>query len=291
MNVLTFHLGILYSTALSNGLAEGRYQHSISVSYDVMRLPVNVFPIYFDATAYRSPAGANGIFQYAHGTELAFFDWLVATPPQKRRFDSFMAAYRAGKTNWYDEGFYPVRERLVAGFDAAVGEALLVDVGGGRGHDVAAFLALWGDVPGKVILQDREAVVQDVLASGDTRGFEVQKHDFFTPQPVIGARAYYLHSVLHNWSDEDCVSVLKNLVPALVMGYSRVLVHEIVVSDEKPTMAATSMDMMMLANFATKERTEVEWREILEKAGLKMVRIYCYPGVADSLIEAELAQG
>jgi hypothetical protein len=49
------------------------------------------------------------------------------------------------------------------------------------------------------------------------------------------------------------------------------------------------MDMMMLAHFAVRERTESDWRGILEKAGLKVFNIYTYPGVAESLIEAELA--
>ena len=47
------------------------------------------------------------------------------------------------------------------------------------------------------------------------------------------------------------------------------------------------MDMMMLAHFAVRERTEADWRAILAKAGL-VVNIYTYPDVAESLIEAEL---
>lgn len=39
----------------------------------------------------------------------------------------------------------------------------------------------------------------------------------------------------------------------------------------------------------TGERAEADWRAILDKAGLKGVKIYSYPGVAESLIEAELA--
>ena len=64
--------------------------------------------------------------------------------------------------------------------------------------------------------------------------------------------------------------------------------NEIVVNEEKPTLAATNMDMMMLAHFAVRERMEAAWRNILVKAGLKVVNIYTYPGVAESLIEAEL---
>lgn len=79
------------------------------------------------------------------------------------------------------------------------------------------------------------------------------------------------------------------MVHALKKGYSRVLFNEIVVSEEQPTLADTSMDMMMLAHFAVRERTETAWRGILAKARLTITKIYAYPGVAESLIEAVLA--
>ncbi|KAJ6001354.1 hypothetical protein N7522_006581 [Penicillium canescens] len=292
-NLLTYHENAFHATELSNGLSEERYQHSISFCYDAARPSFNGFPGYFKKNGYQAPTlgGTDGPFQAAHGTELTFFDWLVATPPHLRHFDSFMSAYRAGKKNWYDEGFYPVVERLVNGFEGGEnGDVLLVDVGGGRGHDAAAFVKGLEEKVGKVILQDREPVIESVVGSGvEKLGFEAQAHDFFTPQPVIGARAYSLHSILHDWSDGDGVRILENLVPALKKGYSRVLLNEIVVSEEHPTLAATSMDMMMLAHFAVRERTEAEWRGILETAGLRITAIYTYPGVAESLIEAELA--
>lgn len=291
MYIITYHDGAFHATPLSNSLAEENYQHSISFCYDAARPSFNGFPEFFKNTDYKSPTtgGIDGPFQYAHKAQLPFFEWLVATPPHLQHFDSFMSAYRAGKANWYDPGFYPVAERMITGFDPSVSDVLLVDVGGGRGHDVAAFAAQHSSRPCKIILQDREPVIARVITSSQERPFETQAHDFFTPQPVKGARAYSLHSILHDWSDEDGVRILENLVPALKKGYSKVLFNEIVVSEEKPTLAATSMDMMMLAHFAVRERTEADWRSILEKAGLKVVNIYTYPGVAESLIEAELA--
>lgn len=289
MNLLAFYNGAFHATRLSNELAAENFQHSIAFCYDAARPSFNGFPEYFKKTGYKSPTlgGTDGPFQEAHKTQLPFFEWLVATPPHLQHFDSFMSAYRAGKPNWYD--FYPVTERMVEGFDCSASDVLLVDVGGGRGHDVATFAAQYPSRPGKIILQDREPVIASVIANTSERPFEAQTHNFFTPQPVKAARAYSLHSILHDWGDDDGVRILENLVPALLKGYSRVLLNEIVVSEEKPTLAATNMDMMMLAHFAVRERTEAEWRSILAKAGLKIVNIYNYPGVAESLIEAELA--
>lgn len=84
---------------------------------------------------------------------------------------------------------------------------------------------------------------------------EAQTHDFYTPQHVK-ARAYSLHSILHDWGDDEGVRILENLKPALKPGYSRVLLFEIVVAEENPSFASTSMDMQMLAHLSSFERTE-----------------------------------
>lgn len=292
-HLVTYDDGKFHATPQSNSLAEERFQHSISFCYDVARPSFNGFPEYFKTAEYKSPTlgGLDGPFQDAHKTQLPFFEWLVVTPPYLQFFDSFMGAYRAGKASWHDQDFYPVVQQLVTGFDGSVSDVLLVDVGGGKGHDLAAFAAQYrASCTGRLILQDREPVVADVVAASAEHHlpFEVQAHDFFTPQPVQGARAYFLHSILHDWNDEESAVILRNLVPALKKGYSRVLLNEIVVSEERPTVPATNMDLMMLAHFAVKERTETEWRGLLGNAGLRVVKIYNYPGVAESLIEAEL---
>jgi hypothetical protein len=288
MKVVTFSRGHFRATTLSNGLAHERFQKSIEFCYDVARPSFNGFPRYFEKTGYKLPASpTDGPFQAAHGTELPFFPWLVATPPHLDEFDAFMSAYRAEKADWHDPGFYPVVERLVEGFDPSVNETLLVDVGAGRGHDAQLFVAQHASHPGKIVIQDREVVISEIPGRGELP-FDCQIHDFFTPQPIKGARAYLLHSIIHDWSEEEGVQILQSLKPALKPGYSRVLLNEIVLSEENPTIAATSMDMMMLAHLAVRERTEMEWKVILRKAGLRFLKVYRYPGVAESIIEAEL---
>ena len=113
-----------------------------------------------------------------------------------------MSAYRAGKADWHE--FYPVTERMLASFDSSLSDVLLVDVGGGSGHDVATFAAHYTSRPGRIILQGREPVIAGVVANGELL-FEAQTHNFFTPQPIKGTRAYFLHSILHDWSDDDGV--------------------------------------------------------------------------------------
>lgn len=47
-----------------------------------------------------------------------------------------MSTYRAGKPLWLDPGFYPVTKRLIAGLNSDHSDIFLVDVGGGKGHDL-----------------------------------------------------------------------------------------------------------------------------------------------------------
>jgi hypothetical protein len=142
---------------------------------------------------------------------MPFFAWLDKNPPYLAIFNSYMSAYRAGKPTWCDAGFFPI-EKLTTGFDPTIGSALLVDVGGGLGHDLQALRQKHPDLPGDLILQDREGFISTLPKITNSQAIA---HDFFTPQSVLQARAYYLHSVLHDWGDEACVKILENLKPAL----------------------------------------------------------------------------
>ena len=79
------------------------------------------------------------------------------------------------------------------------------------------------------------AVVQDLpnpIAEHVVPPAEVEEritfmvHDFFNEQPVMDADLYLFRLVLHNWSNEDCVRILRALVPALRHG-AKVVVHEL----------------------------------------------------------------
>ena len=61
------------------------------------------------------------------------------------------------------------------------------------------------------------------------------------------------------------------------------------VSEDQSSLAAMSIDMQMLVHVGMRERTEKEWRTLLSQAGLEVVGIHSSPGVAESLIETELA--
>ncbi|KAI1453937.1 putative O-methyltransferase [Annulohypoxylon moriforme] len=273
------------ATRLSDAFTEPRYRDGIIYTYDVAGPSFRGLPEYLKSINYSLPTKlTDGPFQAAHKTQLPFFAWLDQNPPYLQIFSSYMAAYRAGKPSWVDPGFYPVSERLAEGFDGD--GVLLVDVGGGRGHDLQELKEKHPSLPGKLVLQDQADVISTV-SGGAT--FEATSHDFFTPQPVKDARAYYLHSGLHDWGDDDCVKILEQLRPAMKQGYSRLLINEIIVPDRNPTWPVTSMDQLVFVLGAMGERSEGHWVNILNRAGFKVTKVYNYEMGSESLIEAELA--
>ena len=61
---------------------------------------------------------------------------------------------------------------------------LIVDVAGGRGHDLEAFRRKFPDVNGRMILQDLPGVISGIQSLEDR--IERMAHDMFSPQPIKG---------------------------------------------------------------------------------------------------------
>ncbi|KAK4207014.1 S-adenosyl-L-methionine-dependent methyltransferase [Rhypophila decipiens] len=259
------------------------------------RLPMLALPAWLQENGYeKEPEGPMGPFQHAHDTKLNMFEWFHANPPAGEWFNLHMGGYAFGRPNWFDDEIYPVRERLIDGFKDREGEALLVDIGGGLGHDIEAFASRFPDAKGRLVLQDLEHVIEQGLQT-KVEGSRVERtvYDFHTEQPVKGARAYYMHSILHDWSDDICVKIIANIKEAMKPGYSRLLIDEGVIPDTGASWEATGLDMILSGLLSSRERTRAEWTRLLEeKAGLKINKIYHYLGDASrgttSLIECEL---
>jgi len=130
----------------------------------------------------------DGIYQHAHKTDLNFFAHLQANPPNGERFNHHMGGYRQGRPSWMDKGFYPVQSNLIDGFENESNEsALVVDIGGSVGHDLAEFQQKYPDAPGRLVLQDLPIVIGQITEL-DAK-VERMAHDFYEEQPVKGELA------------------------------------------------------------------------------------------------------
>ncbi|CAJ2508351.1 Uu.00g133770.m01.CDS01 [Anthostomella pinea] len=245
------------------------------------------FPEYARKNNWREPTDAhNTAMHYAYNTKLDFFARQHEIG-YGEHFNHHMGGYRQGRLPWMDPSFYPVKERLIEGADSSPDVPFLIDIGGSVGHDVSQFLKMWPDHPGKLVLQDLGVVVNQIKDLDP--GIQRMEYDFHAPQPLKGARAYYMHSCLHDWPDSVCLSILGRIKEAMKPGYSKLLINENVIPTEDAWWETTALDMVMLTYFASRERTRTDWENLMEKAGLKIVKIYGGGHGVESLLEIELA--
>ncbi|KAK9772983.1 putative O-methyltransferase domain-containing protein [Seiridium cardinale] len=250
-------------------------------------LPVfSDMPEYFRRHGYISPQDeAKGPFQYAFHTDETAFNWWAGDPVKSTNFNTFMTGTGGGKKNHWTKWF-PVEGHLIGSKPPGKEEVLLVDVGGGRGHDLDAFITKFPAAGGRYILEDLPSVIDDYQEVNSA--IEPVKHSFFDPQPIHGARAYFLHHVLHNWSDDSVIKILTAIRGAMKPVYSRILINESVLPDRDCPAWKAEMDWWMMAIHAGSQRTESHFRTLCEKSGLVFCRYWAPPGGGDGIIEAML---
>ena len=95
-------------------------------------------PKYLESTGFKHVNSAPGPFQNAHNTSDGLFQWLIKDPPMMSNFNTCMAGSLATRKDWFRQ--FPVDEILLNGARTGDPESvLLVDIGGGEGHDIEAF--------------------------------------------------------------------------------------------------------------------------------------------------------
>lgn len=118
--------------------------------------------------------------QYAFQTKLTTFEYMSSVPRILKDFNTFMGNTMGARKYWID--WFPVQERLLDG--AKEDSPLLVDVGGGKGHDVLDFQSKYPQEGRRLVLQDLAAVTDGLADLGPA--VERMTYDFFTDQPVKG---------------------------------------------------------------------------------------------------------
>ncbi|KAK5632317.1 hypothetical protein RRF57_008031 [Xylaria bambusicola] len=237
-------------------------------------------PKYFAEAGYRCPTDPrDGLIQYAHHTKMTVFELLASMPSTFKDFNTFMGNTMGARHYWID--WYPVKASVLDG--ATDQSALLVDVGGGKGHDLLAFNAKYPG-RGRLVLQDLPPVINAIRSVGP--GIETMVYDFFTEQPVKDARAYLYHHILHDWSDDKCLEILRNLKQAMKPGYTKLLIHEMIMPEEGASTFYSILDITMMIFNGGMERTKSQWEDLMRRAGLKVTRIWNSPQEgADGIVE------
>lgn len=223
---------------------------------------------YLEERNYTNPGDATDTaFHYARGTKESFFEWIARHPADQEAFNSVMTMNRnLIDTEWYEH--FPVEEKLQVSPD----RALLVDIGGGIGHDLSRLKQHLPQLPGKLVVQDLPGVIGDIKEPLP-EGVEAMVYNMFDPQPVKGAKAYYLRTVLHDWPDKQAVEILKTVREAMAED-SILLINEHNMAGANPPKLSTAIDQDMMEIFSSLERTEDEWITLLEKGGFAIVKVW-----------------
>ena len=163
-------------------------------------------------------------------------------------------------------------EAIVEAYDFS-GIERIADVGGGHGLMLASIVRRFPNLKG--VLFDRPEVVSTLPASalaGCDGRVSVEAGSFFERVPD-GCDAYIMKSIIHDWSDEYCQTILRLMREKLPKS-GRVLVCEMVVSDDPAPSLAKMLDIEMLVmTVGGKERTAQEFSELFASSGLRLGRI------------------
>jgi len=198
-------------------------------------------------------------FDKIHG--MPAFDWLAKHPEQASLFSETMV------------GFHGMEPAAVAAAYDFSGLRTIADVGGATGNLLATILSRYPAPRG--ILFDLPHVVRDAPALLRERNVmdrvRIEAGSFFERVPT-GADAYLLSHVIHDWGEEQCLAILGHCRRAMKPD-NRLLIIEMVLPPGDTPHPGKMLDIVMLSLPGGQERTEPEYRALLDNAGFRMARV------------------
>jgi hypothetical protein len=209
-------------------------------------------------------------FHRQHG--MGFFDYLRDHPECGQWFDRGMA------------NFATAENPAIAGTYDYSRFGHIVDVGGGQGGLLVEILKRHPNVRG-TLFDLPEVVRNPVYLSKETfpERWATVGGDFFQSVPT-GGDADVLKRILHDWSDDQCVRILR-YCRAAMGDRARLLVVDAVVPTGNTLHPGKVMDILMMVFAEGRERTEKEFRALFGKAGLQLTTITMTPSTL-SIVEA-----
>ncbi|KAL9083256.1 MAG: hypothetical protein Q9165_008609 [Trypethelium subeluteriae] len=273
------------SASVSDTFAESRNEAALESCLDVLTPGWLALPDFLKQHGYRNPTHPTTTsiakaFNRPHGASL----WdVLETSPHLQAFNTYMKTFNEGHKNWTE--FYPINERLVRGAKEDPEAPIMVDVGGGQGHQAIHLRTKFPHLQGRFIVED----LPQGLPKDRSGSVEFLEHNILNEQPIKGARLYYLRYVPHDWPQDVCVKFVTRLRQAMIPDYSRLIVNEWVVPTKGASKFMTAQDLNMMSIGGGMERTEELHRDCLERAGLKITGIWhAGDNISESVIEAQV---
>lgn len=234
---------------------------------------------------------------------------LIGTPQHREHWSHLLHAVRTGSTAAEevrgipifeyletDRAYAEVFNRAMTGVSRMAIENLgdaydfselrkIVDVGGGHGALLGAVLQKAPGASG--VLFDLPSVIEGagapLRAAGVDQRCTMISGSFFESVPD-GGDAYLLKTIIHDWADEQALTILRHIRSAIAPG-GRLLIFEMVLPEGAPPHPGMLLDLEMLVMTGGRERTATEYAELLSKAGFRQTRVVPTAGPM-SIVEA-----
>jgi SAM-dependent methyltransferase len=200
---------------------------------------------------------------FDHVFGVPFFQYLTQNAAAATIFNDTMAASTA-----------QAAAAVIAAYDFSWAKTI-VDVGGGNGTLIASILNANPQARG--ILLDTPQVTESartrLVAAGLAGRCDVVAGDLFEAVPS-GGDVYLLSWIIHDWDDERSIAILKNCHRAMAPDGRLLLIEQVVPRANEPSMSKLyDLHMLVLASGGGRERTEVEYRTLLDTAGFRLTTI------------------
>ena len=200
------------------------------------------------------------------------FDYLGENPEAAKTFNLYMATSFARFGSPFQS--YKFKEG-----------SLIVDVGGGRGHLITEIVR--SDPSLRGVLYDLPQGVAEAAAYLESNNVaqrcKIVSGSFFDHIPP-GGDVYLLSRILHDWPDDKAKQILENCRKS-IRDDGILLVREHVIPEGDTPSFGKQLDLTMLFMLGGAERTEKEWRKLLQDSGFSISRII-ETGQSFDLIEA-----
>lgn len=198
-------------------------------------------------------------YEHVHGKPL--FKHLEEQPERAAVFDAAMTAIHGRETQCILEAYDFSQVNTLA------------DIGGGNGSKITAILQAYPKMQG--MLFDLPHVVERAKERIDEAGLSARCQlvggSFFESVPE-GADTYLMRHIIHDWDDEQSITILRNCRAAMPADGKLLLVESVIPPGNEP-FAGKFLDLAMLIVPGGKERTAEEYRALYDTAGFELTRI------------------
>jgi hypothetical protein len=182
------------------------------------------------------------------------FDHAAHDPAYGAVFNNAMTSYSSAQTAWTLEA--------LEDYDFSAIQTVC-DIAGGQGHLLAGLVAKHPRLAGTVL--ELPSVIED--RSRLHANLRYVAGDMFESVPA--ADAYFMKMILHDWNDEECGRLLRNIARAARPGARLFIVEHIIPNANTPHFSKL-FDLHMMCWGTGRERTSEEYAALVERAG------WCY---------------